>query len=179
MKNAFALRLRAVLLGTLVSIALDAQAETVRYLAVDLPDAIAGEDLWRYDYQVTGSFGSFGGFNLLFDAARYAALSDPQPNLSPDWDLIVVQPDPTLFAAGLLTATAITTGGALDAPFSLQFVWLGDGIPGAQPYEVFNDSFDITERGVTRVVGQDVPEPQTAALVALALLALAARRSRK
>ena len=178
MKNLFALRLRAALLGALLAMAGAAQAVTVHYESVDLPDLIVGEDLWRYDYRVTGGFEPFGGFNLLYDPARYGALSDAQPSASTDWDVFVIQPDAALPAPGLFTATRLTAGAALNDPFAVQFVWLGAGTPGAQPFEVFNASFDVTERGATQAI-QAVPEPQTYALFALGLFVLAARLSRR
>lgn len=168
-------RLSTGLLAGVVLATGAAQAVTIVHAPVDLPDLLPGQDLWRYDYQVSGSFEAFGGFNLIFDPSGYAALSDIQPVASADWDAFAVQPDPALPAPGLLTATRLSTGSALGDPFTVQFVWLGTGSPASQPFEVFNDSFDIIETGFTVAV----PEPQTYALWAAGLLALAVRRGRR
>ena len=175
MKNAVAPGLRAMVLGALLAMAGAAHAVSGIYERVDLPDVVAGQDLWRYDYRITGSFEPFGGFNLLFDPARYAALSNAQPGASADWDVLLVQPNVALPAPGLFTATRLSTGSALNDAFSLQFVWLGGGSPGTQAFEVFNAAFDITQVGIT----QAVPEPQIYALYALGLFVLARRLSRK
>jgi len=152
-----------------------AQAATLQYQAVDLPDLVIGQDLWRYDYRVTGSFETFGGLNLLYEPATYLALADPQPSPSANWDVSVVQPDAALAAPGLFIATRLTDTAALNEPLSVQFVWLGSGRPGAQPFEVFNATFDITQNGFTTAV----PEPETYALLVLGLLAMGLRLSRR
>lgn len=174
MKNATAIWLQAVLMSGLLAAAGPAPAVTILFVPSDVVDQVVGQDLWRYDYQVTGSFEPFGGLNLLFDPTRYGVLSVPQPVAGVDWDVFVVQPDAALAAPGLFTATRLIDSPALNNPASVQFVWLGAGTPGAQPFEVFDASFGISETGFT----QAVPEPRTYALYALGLLLLARRLSR-
>lgn len=151
------------------------QAATLQYETVDLPDLVIGQDLWRYDYRVTGSFETFGGLNLLYDPAKYLALSDPQPSPSANWDVSVVSPNTALPAPGLFGATRLTDAPALNEALSVQFIWLGSGRPGAQPYEVFNTTFDITGSGFTAAV----PEPETYTLFGLGLLVIGLRLSRR
>ena len=140
----------------------------VTYVATDLPDVIVGEDLWSYDYMITGPLGSFEAVNLLFSSANYGG------------DILVITSDATLSplvtppilapaADGLVSVTALdplpSTGSAL---LSVQFVWTAIGAPGSQPFDVLDDQFNVTSMGMTT----PVPEVSTASLLFAGLLAL-------
>ncbi|MBX3670122.1 MAG: hypothetical protein KF778_17105 [Rhodocyclaceae bacterium] len=153
-------------------------AASIQFTPVDLPNVTPGFDLWQYEYSVSGNFVAFGGFNLLFSPTLYAQLENPPPAINADWFASTLEPDPGLPADGLYSATALIGSPSLADKFIVSFVWLGNGTPGAQPFEVFDDSFNITESGRTRTPGQPVPEPGTLGLLAGALL-LARRLSAK
>lgn len=152
----------------------NAWATTITFTAVDLVNTTPGQDLWQYRYTVNGSFVAFGGFNLLFDAGLYTLLQDPAPAVNADWTVVVTQPDAGLGTSGLYTATALTGSPSLADAFTLDFVWLGTGKPGSQPFEVFDDSFSVIEVGRTTVPrgGTPVPAPTTLVLLASGLMLL-------
>ena len=151
-----------------------AHAVTVQYETIDLADVVSGEDLWQYRYQVSGTFETFGGFNLLFEPGSYSQLEEPPPVVNADWAVTVTQPAPGLPADGLYTATALSAPPDLSSTFVLNVVWLGGGSPGAQPFDVFNSTFDVIETGVTTVV----PLPAAGWLLGAGLILIARRRRR-
>ena len=156
-------------------------APTVIFAATDLTDTTVGEDLWRYDYSITGPVDAFGSVNLLFSAASYANLvsQTTDANLS----LLDVQPDTLGGGDGIVFVTPINGLLAADvAALSVDFVWLGGSgsTPGAQPFEVVDGNGGPAGTGVTRLQsgGGTVPEPSALLLTTTALLALLARRKR-
>jgi hypothetical protein len=165
--------------GAMCLLGCNAWAATITFTATDLPDAVPGQDLWHYQYTVNGIFVAFGGFEVLFDAGRYSLLQDPAPAVNGDWSVVITQPDAGLGTSGLYTATALTGAPSLANTFALDFVWLGSGNPGSQPFDVFDDSFALIAQGSTTARGGStpVPEPTSIALVAAGLLLL--RRVRK
>jgi hypothetical protein len=166
-----------------------AAAIQIAYLATDVADTGPGEDLWEYQYFVTGfDFAADQGFGIAFDAALYAGLEDPPPAVNADWDPIVFQPDPGLASAGIYDALALVTGASLADPFVLTFAWLGGPgqTPGPQPFTL--NAFDagglltVLETGTTVPYAAPVPEPSTLVLVTIgaagaAWRARAARRT--
>ena len=158
------------------------QASTVEFLAIDLTDTTPGEDLWRYDYTVTGSFQQAWFFDVLFDASLYRTLKDPSaPNL--DWDAIILQqPNPgelPPFDRGIFDAFALINNPSLSGSFSVSFIYLGPGTPGSQMFEVFDAGANSVETGLTSPLAGEVPEPATAALVGFGLIACAILYRRK
>ena len=161
-----------------------ADAATITFVATDLADVLPGEDLWRYEYVVSGfDFLENQGFSIEFDDSLYSDLEDPPPPVSPDWDIISLQPDPGVPAPGLYDALALTDHASLGQTFGLTFVWLGGAaqVPGAQPFTI--SQFDaagallgVLDSGSTAAV----PEPSTMLLLgsALALSRLRRRRNR-
>src|SRR5262245_57145916 len=122
-----------LLLGLLLN-PLRAEAATIQFTAVDLPDAIQDQDLWQYAYRVSGyNFAANFGFSVFFGPTLYTALQDPPPPVNGDWGLLTLQPDSGLSADGLYDALALVDGASTASLFTLQFVWLGgpDATPGA------------------------------------------------
>lgn len=154
-----------------------AQAVSIEYRASDLPDAVGQADRWRYAYRVSGNFAAFTGFNVFFDPTLYGALEDPPPAPNAQWTALTVQPDDALPAAGFYTAIAQQDGASLADDFTVDFVWRGTGTPAGQPYEVFDDSFNVVGIGQTSPFGAPaIPEPGSLLLLAGALGLLACRR---
>ena len=157
-------------------------ALTLHYQAVDLPDTIAGSDLWRYDYQLGGSVGSFESVNLLYSPMSYSDLDLKSALDSSRWSSLVIPPAPAGPADGILSLTAVAPQGASEQTnFALEFIWLGSGTPGAQPFELLDDSFNVIASGSTVPLGTPaIPEPGSLPLLAGALgwLAWQGRRRR-
>ncbi len=123
------------------------------------------------------TFSAGQGFDIFFDPTLYRLLQDPPPAVNAGWDVLVLQPDPLLPDAGRYDALAVVNGPSLSDLFTLNFVWLGTGTPGAQPFEVFDASFHVIASGQTSPAGQPspVPEPATLTLVAVGVGVLATR----
>ncbi len=154
-------------------------ATTILFQATDVADSIPGEDLWTYDYFVSGfGFDTDIGFSIEFDVGLYSQLEDPPPGVGSDWDIIAFQPDSLLPDAGLYDALALVDGASLALPFSISFVWLGavGTTPGEQAFQI--NEFD----GIGAFVGTlesgqtQVPEPSTALLMMGGFSILAIRR---
>src|SRR5262245_5448511 len=157
-------------------------AATIRFQATDLADLVAGQDLWRYTYTVSGSFVQFGGFNILFNPNLYRNLQDPPPAVNAQWSPSVIEPAPGLPADGIYTATALVSNPSVADLFSLTFIWLGGAgtTPGPQPFEIFDATFfPPLETGVTAPLQQSVPLPGTLVLFSVGMLVLCVRGTLK
>jgi hypothetical protein len=172
----------ATVLTAGLGLALPAAAASIAYEAVDLPDAGAAGDLWELRFLPSGlPLQANRGFSIFFDPGLYGSIEDPPPQPSPDWDALVLQPDPALPADGLYDALALSGDAAEDALFVTRLVWLG-GAPGPAPQPFTVNEFDaqgnlvaVLEMGETVLV----PEPGTLALAAAGLLALTAGAARR
>lgn len=152
-----------------------ANAGTILYEATDLVDTTPGVDLWMYSYVLSGfTFFENYGFQIFFDYMHYSNLEDPPSPVNLDWDPIVFQPDLGLPDDGIYDALALVDNPSLADPFTVSFVWLGGGLPGTQPYEIYDDNFDIVAAGETTVI----PEPTTIILLGLGLLSLSGLRKK-
>jgi len=158
----------------------------VRVAAVDLSDSLGpGGDLWELTYTVSGrSFAADEGFSIAFDSALYASLVATPAQPSPDWDVLVLQPDPALPADGLYDALALTAFPTLGVPFVVRAIWLGGPAITPGPGQHFSINqfapggafLGMVEAGVT------VPEPATSILLLCAFAAaafFASRRTRR
>lgn len=153
------------------------QAVTIKYQVRDLPDLVAGQDRWSYAYQLSGSFGFFEGVNLLYPAANYADLDLTVPPDPGDWSSLLTPPDPVFPADGLLGISAMAVLSPIDLPFTLEFTWLSTGSPGAQSFEVLDDTFNVVAVGRTTLPTQTgLPEPGSLLLIGVALGLLSWRR---
>lgn len=166
----------AWLVISLSFLALPVQAATIRYEASDLADVNAGEDLWRYRYQVSDqSFLTDSGFDIFFDVADGYLFDDLNSPTTPNggWDVISIQPDPVLPHDGFLDALALVDNPSLTDSFFIDFIWRGVGAPASQRFEVYDNNFDVIDSGLTIPFGPTgVPEPATAWLALFGLVAL-------
>jgi len=131
-----------------------ASAISIRYEITDLPDTTPEEERWQYKYSVSDyTFKAGHGFTLYFDHTLYRKIEGPPPPVNSDWDVKVWQPDPAIPATGAYDALSITSkvdGASLADGFTVRFVWLGNGTPGPQPFEVYQENpFTILGSGVT------------------------------
>ena len=157
-------------------IAQPARASVITFVATDLADTTVGQDLWRYDYAVSGrSFLQSEFFDIYFDPSRYRTLSaGPEPNA--DWDSIVLQqPTPgnlPPFDVGIFDNFALTGAPSLAGSFSTTFVFLGPGTPGSQKFNIFDANSNLIETGLTTRPVSVIPEPSTISLSLIGLLVL-------
>ena len=174
--------LRAAAVGLAVMTASAAwAAPTVIFVATDLADTTAGQDLWRYAYTITGPVDAFGSVNLLFSPASYAQLVSQTSDAN--LNLLDSQPDTGLPADGIVSITPLSGLLATDtAALSVDFVWLGGvgSTPGTQAFSTVDGNGGDAGSGRTRLQssGGNVPEPSALLLTATALLGLLALRRR-
>ena len=174
---------RQIVIGTSLVVvcaaaAVPANAAVIQFQATDLTDVNAGEDLWMYEYFVSDvTFGPNQGFSVYFDRALYSNLQDPPPQVSLDWDIIVLQPDPSLPDPGIYDALALVNGASISQAFTVTFDWLGTpgSAPGAQDFTINQFADDGSLSSVVPGRTTPVPEPSTLLLAAPAI-ALAFRR---
>lgn len=157
-----------------------AGATAIQVTATDLNDALGpGGDLWELSFAVSGrTFAVDQGFSVLFDPTLYADLVPLPAQPSPDWDVLVLQPDPALPADGLYDALALVDAPSLAVAFVTRVIWLGGGAGpvGGQPFTVNQFASDGSLQQVLESGAQVVPEP---ALVMLLLPAAAAALLRR
>jgi hypothetical protein len=137
-----------------------AHAASVSYQLTDLADVTPGEDLWQIDYTLSGPLDTFQGVTLYFAAGAYAQLTLLGNDSPADIDVAPpIDPDAGLGTDGLVSVLAFNTlDASFQGHFGLSMVWLGSGKPGAQAYDVFDDSFNVIATGTTTPA---VPEPTT------------------
>jgi hypothetical protein len=88
--------------------------------------------------------------SVFFDSTLYSQLQNPVPIDNADWDVLVMQPDPLLFAdAGVYDALALVNSPSLADSFSVDFIWLGEGVPSIQNFEIYDANFEVTASGNT------------------------------
>lgn len=138
---------------------------------------------WSYNYTVaaTGTGSAIDEFTIYFDPLLYQNLVLQTTPIS--WDTIVIQPDAGLVASGFLDGLALVAGlapGAAVSGFSVSFEYLGNGAPGAQPFDIVDpNTFATISQGTTQSAVAEVPEPGAAWLLALPLLFLFLSRTRR
>lgn len=173
---------RAMAVGlSMVAVGAAWAAPTVLFVATDLTDTTSGQDLWRYEYTLSGPVDSFGSVNLLFSPANYANLISQTLDLN--LSLVVDQPDAGLPADGIVHVSPLNALLAGDTTtLSVDFEWLGASgtTPGTQAFEVINSDFTKVADGRSQPLsGGTVPEPSALLLSFTALLALSAKRKQR
>ena len=155
---------------------------TVTYVATNLADTTIGEDLWRYDYVISGPLEAFGSLNILFGYASYMNLLST-PGDPGNFSSLDIQPDTGLATDGIVILTPFSDLLASDSTgLSVDFVWTGNpaAAPGSQTFQVFDAAGNFSSESTTRAAGSiPVPEPAVASLVGAALLALGVSRRRR
>jgi hypothetical protein len=170
-------RIRRIAFAALAALAAMAAAPTVAtaniqvdYSVVDLPDPVAGQDTWSYDYTVSGrAFSAGDSINIYFDfgASGEMIYQDIQPATPPANFLLDAADPDQILGPGLLVGTAKTADPGTGLRFSAAFTWLGAGRPGPQYFEMLDADYNVLDRGTTAV--NTIPEPATVMLVAAGL----------
>ncbi len=78
------------------------------------------------------------------------------------WSIVLLSQDPFTPDDGWFDALALAP--AADPVFRLDFVWLGPGTPGSQPFVFYDAGFDITASGMT-APSIPVPSPGSGGLL--------------
>jgi len=152
-----------------------AHAIEITYDTVDLPDIVVGEDLWQYTYTVNDYvFNTDNIFSIYFDHQLYSDLQNPVPSVNADWNLETFQPINSLSVAGVYDALSLANGASLADPFTVSFNWLGNGTPGAQAFDLYDNNFNTVASGFT----SPVPEPSSILLMLSGLLGLSVFRKK-
>jgi len=155
-----------VLLLTSVAVAGPASATSVLYELT-----VLDTNRYRSSYTVIndGSLGAgIEGFDLFFDPGLYLESSlsivTPVPPAT-DWDELILGSG--VLVPAVYDAIALAGGipdGAIQSGFAVEFVWVGSGMPGPQPFQIFDpDTLTVLDSGVTT----PIPEPGTLALMAI------------
>jgi len=138
-----------------------------------------GSNAWSAAFTVTndGDAAPISEFTVFFSEALFSNLS--LAGSPSTWDSIVIQPDTGIPAAGYLDALALDSDdalglGASQGGFVVSFNFLGQGGPGALPFDIVdpNNNFEVVSSGRTTSVFTDVgtvPEPGALSLALLAL----------
>jgi len=145
----------------------------LQYEAVDVPDTIIGVNRMKYVYHLDGAFTALQGFTLIYDSTLYANLAGTTP-LGSEWDQVISQPGSPGTFDGLQINTALADITDATATFEVEFDWNGSGLSGSQPYELFDDQFNLISASRTTAFAEvvNVPEPDTVLLVLAGLLLL-------
>jgi hypothetical protein len=152
----------------------------ILYQVEDQANRKTGGDTWRYTYTVTGrAFAEFEGFAISFEpdlADSLTLVSYP----TPEWDANVAQPEPSFVQPGFLLAQASRNLPASAWQFAVDFVWLGEGTPGPQHYQLFDADLNVLDPpGTLATVAGPIPEPQTYLLMLAGFTLLAALTRRR
>ncbi len=142
---------------------------------IDFTSTALSGDRWRFVYAIhNDTLGApLDEFTVFFDENLFANLAD---SAGPSgWDLLLIQPDTGIPAAGYFDGLALADGIALDdalGGFSVTFDYLGAGTPGSQLFSIVNpNSFDELDSGTTKRFS--VPQPGTLPLMLAGMGALA------
>ncbi|MGA1876049.1 MAG: hypothetical protein ACMUIA_10615 [bacterium] len=110
-----------------------------------------GDGTWKYAYTVHNySFSKDYGFTIYFDYGLYEDIISFDHG--DDWDILTW--DPRIYLgyeeSGAYDALALTDEASLMDPFTVQFNWLGAGIPGSQFYSIYeSNTWTELDTGIT------------------------------
>jgi hypothetical protein len=170
------------LLAVLVVFTGCATANTVTFTTTLVTPGTPGVAVWENDYTLSGfSFVQNDDFQLLFDDAVFVSLLNGVANPSSDWDLLLVQPDPGVPAAGVYDMLALVDGPSFSGPFSVQYTLLGSTPPVSQDFQVVHygdGGVTLIDSGrATLAPSGAVPEPSSLQLLTIAGLGVVVLRA--
>jgi hypothetical protein len=162
------------LLGLASLLAMSAPAAIITFTSQSL-----GGNNYRYIYDMTqAQITANQEIQIRFNASLYNTLSNataPAP-----FSASVFQPNNPPNAPGDYLVFTTQNNPSMAGTFSVDFEWLGGGLPGAQPF--FINQFDgggsflsVIESGTTQ---NAVPEPATLVITGIGLVALGVVRQR-
>ncbi len=135
---------------------------------------------FKYTYFVSGdALPANHYFDILFPNSVYTSISN---GIADGWDLLLFQVNDPAGSDGRYSALSMPS--TFTGPFSVHFIWSGGGNgPGAQAFELYNDSSVLQLSGTTTLrqttePPTGIPEPATLGILAsgLALIITLKRR---
>ncbi len=168
-------RICVIALSTALLVTGTSFADVSAVIEYDLTKLGGGQ--WQYEYRVrnTSTTDTIKEFTIWFDQSLYDNLSAAtQTPVSSSWSELVSQPDEWISLDGFYDALNTTGGiapGANDGYFAVNFDWLGDGVPGVQPFEIIDSvTFETLYSNVT------IPEPTTLFIIGVGVILCGSRR---
>jgi len=135
---------------------------------------------WDVEFRLAnnGSLPAVTGFTVYFPHTEFQAMS---LSASPAaWDSLVIQPDMVLQSPGFLDSVLLNPAqpllpGQSQGGFVARLEYLGAAPPPMLTFEIVDLEFNVLFSGTTSLV----PEPTTATILALGLVALGVRLRRR
>lgn len=166
------MRIKTLLFALVLLAAGHSNAAIIDYDVTNIGSTPMGDPIYRFTYTVSGyTFSTGEELEIRFDSSLYGALSNP--TASPDFDVLLFQPNNPPGSVGIYSALALTGNPSLIPPFGVDAVYLGAGLPPTQ--EFFINVFDPVTGNVIPVVegqttpGGEIPEPATLGSVGVLL----------
>jgi len=179
---------RSCKLGACVTLLLSFQA-VGSTISIQYSLSPLGGNVYSYIYSVTNDGSLPGGapvrlFDVLFDPNLYqesSLLIVTPSGLQAQWSehfLASVPPSIPAFFDVYTSGGGIPSGHTVTG-FAVQFTWLGSGVPGSQPFEIYDPTtFQMLQSGNT-FDGTSAPEPSSFGMMALAIAYAAWRIHRR
>jgi hypothetical protein len=138
----------------------------------------SGETLYRYTFSVLDViFSPDTELAIEFDPALYGSLSNAAA--PSEFDVLLLQPDNPPGASGFYSALALMSVPAPSGPFTVDFTFFGQGMPGGVlPFSInqldaSGNILDVVDSGLT---SNPIPEPATTGLALAGLLSVVVAR---
>jgi hypothetical protein len=159
------------------SLPINLLAARIEYQVTSVDGTPASGSLFRYTYLLSDIiFEANQELDIRFDPDLYGALSNATAGAG--FDVLLFQPNNPPGVFGNYTAFALVDDPSLAEPFSVEFVFLGTGAPGAQPFFVNQYDpggsflFSIESGLTTPAGGAPIPEPAGFSLGGVGLLVI-------
>lgn len=155
-----------------------AHATTISYTATQIDI-----NRWQYDYAIENNTLGTGlrQFTIFFQEGLFSNLTN-ESSLGEDWDLILIQPDLAIPAAGFIDGLSAGSGlsaGASLTGLSVSFDYFAPGVPGSQRFSIVDPTSFVELEGGNTIMANTIPVASTFSLVALALFVAVASARRQ
>ncbi len=173
----------------LLALAVCAAVLPARAAVIDYQLVALGGSSYRYLYSVTND-GTLPGaapiteFDLQFDPLLYDESSLTITSAAPitaGWSELLLSSAPGVPATydALANGAGIAPGSTVSG-FAVDFTWLGGGLPGSQPFDIWDPASNaLIAQGTTGTTVAPVPLPSTVWILACGLTGLAGLARRR